>query len=540
MAYRTTNMNNATAIFFAGNPATGNVFESNGSFTIDPSNATLQIPNGGYIGSQSDSDALQIATNGDITLSQSLSIAGDLTVNGSTTTVSSTNTVVSDTLIELNTGASSNANDCGIVIERGSTGDNAIIAWDESADKFTLGTTTATGGSTGNLSITAGTLVANLEGDVTGDLTGDVTGNVTGNVTGDVTGDVSGNAGTSTKFAATKNFSITGEITASAVAFDGSSNVELDADIALGAIDNQTELDEAPHATNDYILLFDASASGLKKINRSNFVSGLGGFSSFDITDGTTTQTVSDGNTVTFTDGTNIDVAVSATDTVTIGISDAGLNSIAGLTTAADKMIYTTSSDTYAVTSLTSFGRSLIDDADAAAARTTLGVDAAGTDNSTDVTLTGARNYITISSQTITVGEIDISDDTNLAVDSSTITLSGDTLSVTSGGIDTAQLAAGAVTEAKIERTVDSSFSDNDTIASDINLVAGGSGGITVKLPSPSSGKKVIVKKSDSAAGTVTISRNSTETIDGANTKILYYQYESMTFVSDGTNWFVV
>ena len=62
----------------------------------------------------------------------------------------------------------------------------------------------------------------------------------------------------------------------------------------------------------------------------------------------------------------------------------------------------------------------------------------------------------------------------------------------------------------------------------------------TYELVLPSSGKKVIVKKSDSAAGTVTISRNSTETIDGANTKILYYQYESMTFVSDGTNWFVV
>jgi hypothetical protein len=53
---------------------------------------------------------------------------------------------------------------------------------------------------------------------------------------------------------------------------------------------------------------------------------------------------------------------------------DAGLQSIAGLTTSANQMIYTTASDTYATASLTSFGRSLIDDADAAAARTTLGV----------------------------------------------------------------------------------------------------------------------------------------------------------------------
>lgn len=68
---------------------------------------------------------------------------------------------------------------------------------------------------------------------------------------------------------------------------------------------------------------------------------------------------------------------------------DAGLNSIAGLTTAADQMIYTTASDTYTTTSLTSFGRSLIDDADAATARTTLGLGTISTQNSNNVTITG-------------------------------------------------------------------------------------------------------------------------------------------------------
>lgn len=53
---------------------------------------------------------------------------------------------------------------------------------------------------------------------------------------------------------------------------------------------------------------------------------------------------------------------------------DAGLTSIAALTTAADRMIYTTASDTYAVATLTSAGRALIDDADASAQRTTLGL----------------------------------------------------------------------------------------------------------------------------------------------------------------------
>ena len=50
------------------------------------------------------------------------------------------------------------------------------------------------------------------------------------------------------------------------------------------------------------------------------------------------------------------------------------LTSIAGLTTAANKMIYTTASDTYAVADLTAAGRALLDDADAAAQRTTLGL----------------------------------------------------------------------------------------------------------------------------------------------------------------------
>lgn len=101
-----------------------------------------------------------------------LTVSGNLTVSGTTTTLSTTNSVVSDSLIELNNGASSNANDLGIVMERGSTGDNAIFIWDESADKFVVGTTTATGASTGNLTVTTGTLVANIEGNVTGDVTG--------------------------------------------------------------------------------------------------------------------------------------------------------------------------------------------------------------------------------------------------------------------------------------------------------------------------------------------------------------------------------
>jgi hypothetical protein len=64
--------------------------------------------------------------------------------------------------------------------------------------------------------------------------------------------------------------------------------------------------------------------------------------------------------------------------------SDAGLTSIAGLTTAADKMIYTTASDTYSVADLTAAGRALLDDPDASAQRTTLGLGTAATTAATD------------------------------------------------------------------------------------------------------------------------------------------------------------
>jgi hypothetical protein len=73
---------------------------------------------------------------------------------------------------------------------------------------------------------------------------------------------------------------------------------------------------------------------------------------------------------------------------------DAGLQSISGLTTSADKMIYTTASDTYAVTDLTSFARTILDDADAATARTTLGGGATGSSLFTAATAATARSTL--------------------------------------------------------------------------------------------------------------------------------------------------
>ncbi len=112
-----------------------------------------------------------VATNSNVQFANIVA-TGNFTVNGTTTTVASTNTTHTDALIEYATGTTGTpANDAGIVIERGSS-DNAFIGFDESADKFTVGTGSFTGASTGNLTITKGTLVADIEGDLTGSVTG--------------------------------------------------------------------------------------------------------------------------------------------------------------------------------------------------------------------------------------------------------------------------------------------------------------------------------------------------------------------------------
>jgi hypothetical protein len=86
--------------------------------------------------------------------SGSVIITGDLTVEGTTTTVESTSVLIEDKVIELAHGTSGTpSGDAGIIVERGSSTNSAFI-WDESADEWVIATTSATGASSGDLTLT--------------------------------------------------------------------------------------------------------------------------------------------------------------------------------------------------------------------------------------------------------------------------------------------------------------------------------------------------------------------------------------------------
>ncbi len=89
------------------------------------------------------------------------------------------------------------------------------------------------------------------------------------------------------------------------------------------AVDIPNLSNEGTADNNDIIMIYDDTGSALKKQTRAAFLTGtgVGNMNSFTISDGATSQTISDGNTITFSGTSNeVEVAVSATDTVTIGL----------------------------------------------------------------------------------------------------------------------------------------------------------------------------------------------------------------------------
>jgi hypothetical protein len=75
-------------------------------------------------------------------------------------------------------------------------------------------------------------------------------------------------------------------------------------------------------------------------------------------------------------------------------------------------------------------------------------------------------------------------------------------------------------------------------------VVINASGGArTVNLPAAATagnGYRVVVKKGDSSTNTVTVVGNGSETIDGATTRVLRLQHQSVALICDGTGWSIL
>jgi hypothetical protein len=143
--------------------------------------------------------------------------------------------------------------------------------------------------------------------------------------------------------------------------------------------------------------------------------------SELNILDGVTSTAaelnILDGATLTVTELNYVDGVTSAIqtqlDTLSSGKQplDAGLTSIAGLTTSANQLIYTTGSDTYAVGSLTAAGRDLLDDATPAAQLVTLGLTATAAELNTLDGITASVSELNIlDGVTSTAAELNILD----------------------------------------------------------------------------------------------------------------------------------
>jgi hypothetical protein len=220
----------------------------------------------------------------------------------------------------------------------------------------------------------------------------------------------------------------TSELIASDAAYDA--NIEiLTKSVASASVGSLTLKDSQaaqgtltvqPNATTtDYTFVFPAAAGSQDDVlTVSSVAAGVvtmdfaaPSASSFTLAaDAGTNDTFNTGETLTFTGGTGISSTVT-NNQISYDL-DTELQALSSVTSAADALPYFTGSGTASVTTLSAFGRSLIDDADAATARTTLGVDAAGTDNSTDVTLvTTTADYLSITGQAITLNQIDLTTD---------------------------------------------------------------------------------------------------------------------------------
>lgn len=138
---------------------------------------------------------------------------------------------------------------------------------------------------------------------------------------GTITAALSGNATTATALATARTIAITGDITYNSGSFDGSANVTSAATLANSGVTAAT------YGSTTAIPVLAIDAKG-----RVTSASTASITTSFTLSDGSTDQTIAGGDTLTVAGTANeVEVAVSATDTLTIGLP----STVSGLTTVS-------------------------------------------------------------------------------------------------------------------------------------------------------------------------------------------------------------
>jgi hypothetical protein len=290
-----------------------------------------------------------------------------------------------------------------------------------------------------------------------------------------IVGSVNGNAATATALATGRDISLTGDVTGTASAFNGTANASISATLANSGVSAGThtkvtvdakgrvtvganlEASDIPTLTASKVSDFDsqvrtsrldqmaaptasvslnsqkitgladpsASTDAANKGYVDSAVSGLvdGAPDLLNTLNEIAAAIADDANyatTMTTALGTKLakssnlsDLTDASAARTNLGLAigtnvqayDAELAALAGLTSAADALPYFTGSGTAAVTTLSSFGRSLVDDADASAARSTLGLGTIATQASSNVSITGgAISGVSLSDVTFDCG----------------------------------------------------------------------------------------------------------------------------------------
>ena len=219
---------------------------------------------------------------------------------------------------------------------------------------------------------------------------------------------------------------------------------------------------------------------------------------------GITDLTVADGGTGSSTAaGARVNLGVELG--VDVQSFDAALQSISNLTTAANQSIYLTGSDTYAAYSLTAAGRALLDDADAAAQRTTLGL--------------GALAVLgTVDAATITDGSVGTDELANSSVTIGKLSLVAQDLAgslIADGGITATQLASDAVETAKIINDAVTYVKIQDVTATDRLLGRSTAGaGVVEEIVCTAAGR-ALLDDADAAAQRTTLGLGTLATQSG-------------------------